>query len=68
MLASNQERTGRGKRAVVVFSAPAVIFFPGEDGKTGEAVFKKPEELEETLKLKGLTWWNKLIREVATEE
>ena len=45
---------------LVVFSAPAVIFFPGEDGKTGEAVFKKPEELEETLKLKGLTWWNYL--------
>ena len=36
---------------------------PGEDGQVAEATFKLPEELVGTLELKGLTWWNQLIRE-----
>ena len=57
---------------LVGMTVPAVFYYrkilPGEDGPAAPAVFKSPEDLERTLELKGLTWWNKLIREVATEE
>ena len=57
---------------LVGMTVPAVFYYrkilPGEDGPAAQAVFKSAEELERTLELKGLTWWNKLIREAATEE
>ena len=57
---------------LVGMTVPAVFYYrkilPGEDGQAAPAVSKSSEELEGTLELKGLTWWNKLIREVATEE
>ena len=47
---------------LVGFTVPAVIFYrdilPGRDEQVVEAIFKSPEEFEQTLELKGLTWWN----------
>jgi len=47
---------------LVGLTVPAVFYYreilPGEGGEVAEATFKSPEDLEETLKLKGLTWWN----------
>ena len=47
---------------LVGLTVPAVFYYrkilPGEDGEVVEATFKSAEDLEETLKLKGLTWWN----------
>ena len=57
---------------LVGLTVPAVFYYrkilPGEDRQVAEAIFKSPEELVGTLELKGLTWWNKLIQEMATEE